>query len=98
MKKLLVIISLVSIASISFAWERMGSDVVFETRPVGVSPLESTEPMVAEEVVEYQPVVIRTYPTNYREYRPVSGVVSGAETAAEGVAEGAAQAVNSVIP
>jgi hypothetical protein len=102
MKKLLVV-ALVSISSISFAWERMGSDVVFETRPIAsqkrlaggpayipVVDIVHTEPMVEEPVA-----VERTY---YRDYRPVSGVIRGAETAAEGAVEGTAQAVESIIP
>jgi hypothetical protein len=97
MKKLLAIAALLSVASLSFSWERRGSDVVFESRPLGVSQVEPI-PVISEDV-EYGPVVVeRTYPTYSREYRPVRGVVRGAATAAEGVVEGTAEAVGSLVP
>ena len=99
MKKLVAIISLVSVTSLSYSWERRGPDVTFETRPIGVSSVETVQPVMVEDV-EYgvEEPVVQAYPAYYREYRPVSGVVQGAETAAEGVVEGTAQAVRSVIP
>lgn len=109
MNKLLTIAILLSIASLASAWERRGGDVVFETRPIGSSYVDTSvrRPYVAGTVVS-EPSVVRTepvvveetvYPTYYRSgYRPVSGVVEGAATAAEGVVEGAARTVDAVLP
>lgn len=99
MKNILAIAALLSISSLSFAWEARGPEVAFETRPLGVSRVEAVEEYPASEMVAEEPVVAGTYPRYYRgEYRPVSGVIQGAETAAEGVVEGTAQAVRSIIP
>lgn len=113
MKKLISIILLSAVFTLSYSWDRINEATLSETNPIIRGPVVTPDPIgrptlapvTAEEYIQ-SPGYYSGY---YHEYRPVSGVISGtaraaegavegAAVAAEGVVEGTAQAVNALIP